>query len=114
MIRSVVVCQEKEKKGHKPTTSQSTMAALLPTILSDNEDEDDAKALSLSKSGGKAKKRKAKKAEKVQRPLDDGDDDGSSSSASSGDEMDGDFEFGGLLVSHSSSCFLRLCCLTTV
>jgi hypothetical protein len=72
------------------------MAALLPTILSDDEDS----AL-ISKKESKGKGKKSKK--EVIAETDD------ESKASSGDEMDGDFEFGGMLVSflvalHSFPC----------
>ena len=63
------------------------MAALLPTILSDEEDEN---VIDTKKLG----KKKVKKYDKVQIESDD-----EQSKASSGDEMDGDFEFGGMLVS---------------
>ncbi len=62
------------------------MAALLPTILSDDEAE-----FSTTKSNSDGKKKRSKK---TKTPL-DCDDEGNSSN----DEMDSDFEFGGLLVS---------------
>jgi hypothetical protein len=65
------------------------MAALLPTILSDDEES----AL-ISKKESKSKGKKSKK-EVVA-----GEDTDDESKASSGDEMDGDFEFGGMLVSY--------------
>ena len=63
------------------------MAALLPTILSDDEEEVNDNLI-----GSRAKKK-----QKKEKPgNDDVSDDGGESSS---DEMDGDFEFGGLLVS---------------
>lgn len=70
------------------------MAALLPTILSDDEAE-----FSTTKSNPDAKKKRAKKKKVVSSEpklkIDDSDDEGNSSN----DEMDSDFEFGGVLVS---------------
>jgi hypothetical protein len=65
------------------------MAALLPTILS--EDEDEHVISSKNQSEKKSKKPKTAREETTE-----SDDD--TSKASSGDEMDGDFEFGGMLV----------------
>lgn len=76
------------------------MAALLPTILSDDE----AAEISSSKFNSNGKKKKSSKESSVKQTktlkikVVDSDDDGESSN----DEMDGDFEFGGLLVSESS------------
>ena len=66
------------------------MAALLPTILSDDDEEESS---SIKGSGGHAVNKSTKKRKKS--PVTDNvsDDDGSTA-----DEMDGDFEFGGLLV----------------
>lgn len=66
------------------------MAALLPTILSDDDDEESS---SIKGSGGRVVNKSKKKRKKS--PVTDNvsDDDGSTA-----DEMDGDFEFGGLLV----------------
>ena len=70
------------------------MAALLPTILSDDEETNNIVGKSITK----------KKSKKVAPPIERSDDDGSDDDgASSADEMDGDFEFGGLLV--SAACF---------
>lgn len=73
--------------NHRTNLNKSTpavsMAALLPTILSDDEDS----ALSPKKLN-----KKIGRAEKEDIETDDESD------ASSGDEMDGDFEFGGMLV----------------
>lgn len=66
-----------------------TMAALLPTILSDDEDDN---RINVKK---QSDKKKAKKSKVAKEKVDSEDD---ASAASSGDEMDGDFEFGGLLV----------------
>ena len=80
---------------HKPVRRvvlYGTMAALLPTILSDDEDEAANKAASIKKSsiGGGSKKTKKRKQQSVSQDEEsDGDD---------AEEMDGDFEFGGLLV----------------
>jgi hypothetical protein len=64
------------------------MAALLPTILSEDEDEHVISSKNQSK--------KKSKEPKTAREETESDDD--TSKASSGDEMDGDFEFGGMLV----------------
>jgi len=67
------------------------MAALLPTILSDDEAE-----FSTTKSNPDAKKKQSKKKKVSSEPklkIDDSDDEGNSSN----DEMDSDFEFGGVL-----------------
>eukprot|EP00956_Cyclotella_meneghiniana_P007453 scaffold10139_cov74-Cyclotella_meneghiniana.AAC.4 len=61
------------------------MAALLPTILSDDDDDN---AIITTK---QPSKKKAKKEDVIEMDTDD------ESKASSGDEMDGDFEFGGML-----------------
>ena len=88
--------KQPSKSNHKfHTTAPLTMAALLPTILSDEEDEN---VISTKKSG----KKKAK-THKAQIESDD-----EQSKASSGDEMDGDFEFGGMLVSECEECFVDL------
>ena len=70
------------------------MAALLPTILSDDEEEESSSI--KGSSGGHAVNKSTKKRKKS--PVTDNvsDDDGSTA-----DEMDGDFEFGGLLVRFS-------------
>jgi len=79
------------------------MAALLPTILSDNEDEVEGNINSSIKDvNGGSNKKSTKKREinKVPSPAetsDDDDDGGSSSSNDDDEEMEGDFEFGGLL-----------------
>ena len=72
------------------------MAALLPTILSDDEAE-----FSTTKSNPDAKKKRSIKKKVSSEPklkIDDSDDEGNSSN----DEMDSDFEFGGVLVSSSN------------
>ena len=76
------------------------MAALLPTILSDDEDGSRS-PINDDNDGGKKKRKKANRNERLEEKIEDfGDDiDGE---GSSNDEMDGDFEFGGLLV--SSDC----------
>ena len=66
------------------------MAALLPTILSDDDEEESS---SIKGSGGHAVNKSTKKRKKSPVTDDISDDDGSTA-----DEMDGDFEFGGLLV----------------
>lgn len=73
---------ERQKASQR---TKATMAALLPTILSDDEDS------ALTPKKDSKKKSKKSKIEELQ-----SDDE---SRASSGDEMDGDFEFGGMLVS---------------
>ena len=81
-----------------------TMAALLPTILSDDEAE-----FSTTKSTD-AKKKRSKKKKVSSEPklkIDDSDDEGNSSD----DEMDGDFEFGGVLVSCSTVHIISLNCI---
>lgn len=75
------------------------MAALLPTILSDDEAE-----FSTTKSNSDGKKKRSKKSKTPSEPklkIDDSDDEGNSSD----DEMDGDFEFGGVLVSSTSPAY---------
>lgn len=72
------------------------MAALLPTILSEDEDEHVISSKNQSK-------KKSKKPKTAREETTESDDD--TSKASSGDEMDGDFEFGGMLV----GIFLFLC-----
>jgi len=67
------------------------MAALLPTILSDDEAE-----FSTTKSNSDGKKKRSKKTKAPPEPklkIDNSDDEGNSSN----DEMDSDFEFGGIL-----------------
>eukprot|EP00577_Skeletonema_sp_RCC1716_P032684 CAMPEP_0113418240 /NCGR_PEP_ID=MMETSP0013_2-20120614/26101_1 /TAXON_ID=2843 ORGANISM="Skeletonema costatum, Strain 1716" /NCGR_SAMPLE_ID=MMETSP0013_2 /ASSEMBLY_ACC=CAM_ASM_000158 /LENGTH=934 /DNA_ID=CAMNT_0000305463 /DNA_START=26 /DNA_END=2830 /DNA_ORIENTATION=+ /assembly_acc=CAM_ASM_000158 len=67
------------------------MAALLPTILSDDEAE-----FSTTKSNSDGKKKRSKKTKAPPEPklkINDSDDEGNSSN----DEMDSDFEFGGIL-----------------
>ena len=76
-----------------------TMAALLPTILSDDEAEYDVTTKSNSSSKKKRASEKKVKQTKTPKIKVDGDDDGDSSN----DEMDGDFEFGGILVSSQQS-----------
>ena len=80
------------------------MAALLPTILSDDEAE-----FSTTKSNPDAKKKQSKKKKVSSEPklkIDDSDDEGNSSN----DEMDSDFEFGGVLVSSSNLQIISLNC----
>ena len=67
------------------------MAALLPTILSDDEDD----GILTNKPDGKNKNKKSSRKERIHSDNDD------VSNESSADEMDGDFEFGGMLVSRS-------------
>ena len=72
----------------------TTMAALLPTILSDDEAE-----FSTTQSNSDGKKKRSKKTKTPSEPklkIDYSEDEGNSSN----DEMDSDFEFGGLLVSN--------------
>lgn len=76
---------ERGKRQKASQRTKATMAALLPTILSDDEDS------ALTPKKDSKKKSKKSKIEELQ-----SDDE---SRASSGDEMDGDFEFGGMLVS---------------
>ena len=77
--------------SHPTDITTSSMAALLPTILSD----DDEVELDNRDVGG-SKKRARNKKESKEAPSDtENEDDGGSIN----DEMDGDFEFGGLLVS---------------
>ena len=87
------------------------MAALLPTILSDNE-EDDGIDIKRKRDKKKSKYKHPKTARDEIDSQHDGDD---ISKASSGDEMDGDFEFGGLLVSRAASfCAMNFCFLACV
>lgn len=74
------------------------MAALLPTILSDDDDDN---AIITTKQPSKKKAKKSKKEDVIEMDTDD------ESKASSGDEMDGDFEFGGMLVSILYCCVLK-------
>ena len=77
------------------------MAALLPTILSDDEEE----SSSIKGTGGRIANKSTKKQKKssdTDNVSDEEYDDGSTA-----DEMDGDFEFGGLLVSGKYSQHLR-------
>ena len=67
------------------------MAALLPTILSEDEAEEDTHNIE----GGIKNIQRIGERNKVG----DGSDTDSDGGISSDDEMDGDFEFGGLLVS---------------
>lgn len=80
------------------------MAALLPTILSDDEAEYDV--TTKSNSSSKKKRASEKKAKQTKTPKInvDSDDDGDSSN----DEMDGDFEFGGILVSSQQSWLVHI------
>lgn len=88
--------KEGEEKSPFTTLLKITMAALLPTILSDDEAE-----FSTTKSISDGKKKRSKKTKTPSEPklkIDDSDGEGDSSD----DEMDGDFEFGGVLVSSTS------------
>ena len=78
------------------------MAALLPTILSDDEDE----SSSIKGSGGRIANKSTKK-QKKSPPDTDNVSDEEYDDGSTADEMDGDFEFGGLLVSGKYSQHLR-------
>lgn len=74
------------------------MAALLPTILSDDEEETNAVVVAKSSSGSGVGNKKRARKQHHNDPNDDGNSSSSSDGESTTDEMDGDFEFGGLLV----------------
>ncbi len=83
------------------------MAALLPTILSDDEDDVNEAPLQGTKNGRKNTKKNKKSlsesaSSKKSSDIVADDDDIEDEEDVSGDEMDGDFEFGGLLVSEST------------
>lgn len=87
------------------------MAALLPTILSDNE-EDNGIDIKRKRNNKNSKHQTPKIARGEIDSRRDGDD---ISKASSGDEMDGDFEFGGLLVMRVALfCAINFCFLACV